>query len=41
MTRDVQPMKGATPYAVVGNWLILIVCTGILGVFWLRTRGNL
>ena len=41
MTREVQPMKGTTPYAVIGNWLILILCTSVLTVFWLRTRANL
>ena len=41
MTRDVQPMKGSTPYSVTGNWLVLIACAVILGVFWLRNRAAL
>ncbi len=41
MTRDVQPMKGGTPYSVIGNWLILILSIVVLSVFWLRTRANL
>ncbi len=41
MTRQVQPMQGSTPYAVVGNWLIIIVCALIAGLFGLRTRANL
>lgn len=41
MTRDVQPMTGSTPYTVFGNWLVLIACSVVLGVFWLRSRVNL
>jgi apolipoprotein N-acyltransferase len=41
MTRDVQPMTGSTPYALTGNWLVLVFCAFVLGVFWLRTRASL
>jgi apolipoprotein N-acyltransferase len=41
MTRDVQPMQGSTPYSVTGNWLVLMLSTIVLGLFWLRSRANL
>jgi apolipoprotein N-acyltransferase len=41
MTMDVQPRRGATPYAAAGNWPILLVCFGILGLFWIRNRASL
>jgi apolipoprotein N-acyltransferase len=41
MTRDVQPMQGSTPYSVIGNWLVLILSTVVIGVFWIRARANL
>ena len=41
MTREVQPMKGATPYVAAGNWPILIICWVVLGVFWVRSRAAL
>ena len=41
MTMDVQPRRGATPYAVAGNWPILLVCFSILGLFWIRNRASL
>ena len=41
LTRDVQPMQGATPYVNAGNWSILIICWFVLGVFWIRSRASL
>jgi apolipoprotein N-acyltransferase len=41
MTREVQPMQGATPYSVIGNWLVLIFGSVVIGVFWIRARANL
>ena len=41
MTMDVQPRRGATPYAAAGNWPILFFCFSILGVFWIRNRASL
>jgi apolipoprotein N-acyltransferase len=41
MTMDVQPRRGATPYALAGNWPILLFCFGILGLFWIRNRASL
>ena len=41
MTRDIQPMRGSTPYINMGNWLILIICWTVVGAFWLRSRANL
>jgi len=41
MTRDIQPYKGSTPYSVIGNWLVLILSSVVLGVFWIRSRANL
>jgi apolipoprotein N-acyltransferase len=41
MTRDVQPYQGTTPYSVIGNWLVLILSSVVLGVFWIRSRVNL
>jgi apolipoprotein N-acyltransferase len=41
MTREVQPMQGATPYVLAGNWPILIICWAVLGVFWVRSRAAL
>ena len=41
MTMDVQPRRGATPYAIGGNWPILGFCFAILGAFWIRNRPSL
>lgn len=41
MTREIEPHRGATPYVGMGNWVILIICFGIVGAFWLRGRANL
>ena len=41
MTMDVQPRRGATPYAAGGNWPIIGLCLAILGVFWIRNRASL
>ena len=41
MTMDVQPRRGATPYAAAGNWPILGFCLAVLGVFWIRNRASL
>ena len=41
MTMDVQPRRGATPYAAVGNWPIIGLCVAILGIFLIRNRASL
>ena len=41
MTREVQPMRGATPYVTAGNWPILIIGWVVLGIFWVRSRAAL
>ena len=41
MTRSVQPYKGTTPYASMGNGLVLGLAFLIVGGFWLRGRANL
>ena len=41
MTMDLQPRRGATPYAAAGNWPIIGFCLTILGVFWIRNRASL
>jgi apolipoprotein N-acyltransferase len=41
MTMDVQPRRGATPYAIGGNWPVLGFCFAILGAFWIRNRPSL
>jgi apolipoprotein N-acyltransferase len=41
MTREVQPMQGATPYVLAGNWPILLISWVVLGVFWIRSRAAL
>ena len=41
MTMDLQPRRGATPYATAGNWPVIGFCLTILGVFWIRNRASL
>ena len=41
MTMDVQPRKGSTPYASVGNAPVIGLCLLVLAGFWLRNRANL
>ena len=41
MTMDIQPRRGATPYASVGNWPIIGLCAAILGIFLIRNRVSL
>jgi apolipoprotein N-acyltransferase len=41
MTRDIEPYRGSTPYARVGNRLILGICFLVVGGFWLRGRAGL
>jgi apolipoprotein N-acyltransferase len=41
MTANVQPRRGATPYAAAGNWPIIGLCCAILGIFWIRNRASL
>ena len=41
MTADVQPRRGMTPYASLGNLPIVGLSLVILGVFWMRHRGSL
>jgi apolipoprotein N-acyltransferase len=41
MTAEVQPRRGMTPYASLGNLPIVGLSLVILGVFWMRHRGSL
>ena len=41
ITMAVEPRKGLTPYARVGNTLILSVCFLLVAGLWLRGRANL
>ena len=41
MTRNVQAMKGSTPYVAAGNWPVLVFGWVVLGVSWLRSRASL
>ena len=41
MTADVRLHRGATPYASVGNWPVIGLCSLILGLFWIRSRAGL
>ena len=40
MRMDVEPRSGATPYVVVGNRPIVLLCLAVLVGFWLRTRAS-
>ncbi len=40
MTMDVQPRKGATPYSLTGNRLVIGLCLLIIAGFWLRVRSR-
>ncbi len=41
MTAEVQPRRGMTPYASLGNLPVVGLSLAILGVFWMRHRGGL
>jgi apolipoprotein N-acyltransferase len=38
LTGTVQPRTGLTPYARVGNWLVVSLCAGLLVVAWYARR---
>ena len=40
MQRDIEPRRGATPYAASGNRPIVILCLLVVAGFWLRTRAS-
>jgi len=40
MTMTVQPLKGNTPYANVGNWPVILMSLLIIATFWLRVRAS-
>jgi len=40
MTMTVQPLKGNTPYANVGNWPVIVLSLLIIATFWLRVRAS-
>lgn len=40
MTMDVEPRKGATPYSLTGNRLVIGLCLLIIAGFWLRVRSR-
>ncbi|MEM9689482.1 MAG: apolipoprotein N-acyltransferase [Pseudomonadota bacterium] len=40
-TRMVQPMTGSTPYVGWGNWPVILLCTLLIGFFWIRSRASL
>jgi len=41
MTADVRAHRGTTPYADGGNWPVILLCSLILGIFWIRSRAGL
>jgi apolipoprotein N-acyltransferase len=40
LTRSLQGMQGLTPYVARGNQPVVLLCSLILAVFWLRTRAS-
>ena len=41
MTAEVEPRRGMTPYASLGNIPIIGLCLVIIGALWIRNRGSL
>lgn len=35
---EIQPRKGMTPYARLGNWPVLLLCFGLLGFYFVKSR---
>jgi apolipoprotein N-acyltransferase len=40
MTADLRAHRGTTLYASAGNWPVILLCTLILGIFWIRSRAG-
>jgi apolipoprotein N-acyltransferase len=41
MTTDIWARKGMTLYADYGNWPVSVLCFGLLGIFWIRSRAGI
>ena len=41
MTTKVEPRRGLTPYAAIGNKLVIGLCFAIMAVFWVKSRNGL
>ena len=41
MTEELRVMRGATPFAAVGNWPVIGGSFLLLAIFWIRSRAGL
>jgi apolipoprotein N-acyltransferase len=41
LTMDVRAQRGATVYARSGNWPVILICSFLLGIFWIRSRAGI